>query len=234
MSPRAKKSDECQVVKEIACHYQTQDSLRRRRFHHGTLPSIQLGFAGFAPVHDGLREERERRSGGTTAIIQHEQCQVGSKTAWRGCRHRALGLERVVTVERALPHVAHAEGDDATMQPSQRLRSLRILPCQAAQALDPADAARNQPRARQQDNATYRVFSPDALQLRPIVPRRRFRVLTWISLRDAGQCGRVTHALRHVLRQRTDVSTVLRIGSSGHDGMQKPQWIDGTLDCAPV
>ena len=75
-----------------------------------------------------------------------------------------------MTVAHALPLVPHADGDDATRQLCQRLRSSRVLPSHAAQALDPAAAARNHPMARQQDNAACRVFQPDARQMHPVVP----------------------------------------------------------------
>ena len=54
--------------------------------------------------------------------------------------------------------VALANGNDATIQPCQRLRSTRVVPCQAAQAVDPTNAAGNHPTARQQDKASFCVF----------------------------------------------------------------------------
>ena len=88
--------------------------------------------------------------------------------------------------------VAHANGDNDTIhiQPCQHLRSSRVVPCQAAKALNPADATSDHSTARQQDNVSCHVFPPDDPQLHPVVPRRRFRVLAWIALRDTGQYDR--------------------------------------------
>ena len=59
---------------------------------------------------------------------------------------------------------------------------------------------RYHPRERQHNNAACRVFPPDPLPRHPVVPRRRCRVLAWISLRNAGWCGRVSCLLCHAAR----------------------------------
>ena len=52
-----------------------------------------------------------------------------------------------MAVERALPQAgACANGNDATMQRYQPLRSSRVVPCPVAQAVDSAAAARIHPR----------------------------------------------------------------------------------------
>ena len=129
--------------------------------------------------------------------------------------------------------VSHADGEDDTMQPCQRLRSSRRVPCQSSKAVDPANAARNHPTAWQQDNASFRFFQRDDRQMHPFLPRRVCSVLACVSLIDDGECDRIWRDMLHVLCQRTDLRAVLRIGSSALDGKQMPQCIDGTMDLAP-
>ena len=125
------------------------------------------------------------------------------------------------------------QGDATTIQPCQRVRSSRVVPCQATQALDLATAARNHPTARQQDSAACRVFPPDALQRHPVVPRRRCRVLAGITLRRRGPVDRFACATRHVLHQRTRLRTVLRLGNSALDGKQTPSGSPPRWDLLP-
>ena len=70
--------------------------------------------------------------------------------------------------------------------------------------------------------------------MHPVVPRRLLcSVLACLSLIDDSQCDRFSRDMLRVLRQRTDLRTFLRIGSSDLYGKQMPQCIDGTIDLAP-
>ena len=113
--------------------------------------------------------------------------------------------------------VEHADGEDDTMQPYQRFQPQLRSTTQ---------------RRGSNTKASFRLFQPDDLQMHPVVPRRLRSVLACLSLIDDGQCDRFSGDMRHVLRQRTDLRTFLRIGSSDLYGKQMPHCIDGTMDLA--
>ena len=69
--------------------------------------------------------------------------------------------------------------------------------------------------------------------MHPFLPRRLCRFLACLSLIDVGQCDRFSRDMLHFLRQRTDLSSFLLIGSSDLYGKQMPQCIDGNMDLAP-
>src|SRR5688572_4524581 len=126
----------------------------------------------------------------------------------------------------------HENGESQEMQTSQSFRQTLIIANEATETSHPAEAAFNNPAAREKDKALFRLRQLDDDQANAMLLSLLSRQITRIGLVDKSDLDMVASGRLNLLSQLSHLSTVLVIGGGHVQGQQMPQRINRHMGLA--